>query len=127
MRIETLTDPYFMINTYTFRKLFVCIALFATASLSYQSIAQDTWDIEGTILTEYDLVTGIETPWEILWGHDEMIWATTRPGEVLRINPETGAYSNVLNLNVYEGGVEPGLLGMAMHPDWENTPKVFLV
>jgi len=116
-----------MINTYTFRKLFVCIALFATASLSSHSIAQDTWDIEGTILTEYDLVTGIETPWEILWGHDEMIWATTRPGEVLRIDPETGAYSNVLNLNVYEGGVEPGLLGMAMHPDWENTPKVFLV
>ena len=116
-----------MNNQYTFRKLFVCIALFATASFSSHSIAQDTWDIEGTLVTEYDLVTGIQTPWEILWGPDAMIWATTRPGDVLRIDPETGSYSNVLNLNVYEGGVEPGLLGMAMHPDWENTPKVYLV
>ena len=117
-----------MINTYTFRKLLVCIALFASASLSNQSIAQDTWDIEGTILTEYDLVTGLQVPWEILWGPDDMIWATTRPGDVVRIDPETGSYTNVLNLNVYGGnGSEPGLLGMAMHPDWENTPKVFLV
>jgi glucose/arabinose dehydrogenase len=120
-----------MINTYTFRKLFVCIALFATASFSSHSIAQDTWDIEGTILTEYDLVTGLQVPWEILWGPDDMIWATTRPGDVVRIDPETGSYTNVLNLNVYDGDYptpgEPGLLGMVMHPDWENTPKVYLV
>ena len=92
------------------------------------SISQDTWDIEGTILTEYDLVTGLQVPWEILWGPDDMIWSTTRPGDVFRIDPETGAYTNVLTLNVYGGnGAEPGLLGMAMHPDWENTPKVYLV
>ena len=91
-------------------------------------IAQETWDIEGTILTEYDLVTGLQVPWEILWGPDDMIWSTTRPGDVFRIDPETGSYTNVLNLNVYTGnGGEPGLLGMAMHPDWENTPKVYLV
>lgn len=112
-----------MINTYTFRKLFVCIALFATASLSSHSIAQETWDIEGTLVTEYNLVTGLQVPWEILWGPDDMIWATTRPGDVMRIDPETGAYSNVLDLNVYGGnGSEAGLLGMAMHPDWDNNP-----
>ena len=117
-----------MINTYTLRKLFVCIALFATASLSSHSIAQETWDIEGTLVTEYNLVTGLQVPWEILWGPDDMIWATTRPGDVMRIDPETGAYSNVLDLNVYGGnGSEAGLLGMAMHPDWDNSPQVFLV
>ena len=120
-----------MIITYTFRKLFVCIALFATASFSSHSIAQDTWDIEGTILTEYDLVTGLQVPWEILWGPDDMIWATTRPGDVVRIDPETGSYSNVLNLNVYDGDNpnpgEPGLLGMVMHPDWDTNPQVYLV
>ena len=117
-----------MMNTYSFRKLFVCIALFATASLSSHSIAQDTWDIEGTLVTEYNLVTGLQVPWEILWGPDDMIWATTRPGDVMRIDPETGAYSNVLDLNVYGGnGSEAGLLGMAMHPDWDNNPQVYLV
>jgi glucose/arabinose dehydrogenase len=57
-----------------------------------------------------------------------MIWATTRPGDVMRIDAETGAYSNVLDLNVYGGdGSEAGLLGMAMHPDWDNNPQVYLV
>jgi glucose/arabinose dehydrogenase len=109
-------------------RLIVIISVLALGLSSTKSIAQDTWDIEGTILTEYDLVTGLEVPWEILWGPDDMIWSTTRPGDVFRINPETGAYTNVLNLSVTgNGGSEPGLLGMAMHPDWENTPKVFLV
>ncbi|MDE0722837.1 MAG: PQQ-dependent sugar dehydrogenase [Flavobacteriales bacterium] len=106
--------------------LIVIISVLTFGLSSTNSIAQDTWDIEGTILTEYDLVTGIQLPWEILWGPDDMIWATTRPGDVFRINPETGGYTNVLNLTVYgNGGSEPGLLGMAMHPEWENTPKVY--
>ncbi|HHZ94247.1 MAG TPA: T9SS type A sorting domain-containing protein, partial [Flavobacteriales bacterium] len=54
--------------------------------------------------------------------------ATTRPGDVMRIDPETGAYTNVLHVSVYGGvGSEAGLLGMAMHPDWANTPKVYVV
>ena len=108
--------------------LIVIISVLTLGLSSTNSIAQDTWDIEGTILTEYDLVTGLQLPWEILWGPDDMIWATTRPGDVFRINPETGGYTNVLNLTVYgNGGSEPGLLGMAMHPEWESTPKVYLV
>jgi|TARA_B110000116_G_scaffold243584_1_gene233507 glucose/arabinose dehydrogenase len=104
--------------------LFAAILLFVSSS----SQAQTQWDIEGTLLNEYDLVTGLQIPWEILWGPDDMLWATTRPGDVLRIDPETGSYTNVLNIDVFGGnGAEPGLLGMAMHPDWENTPKVFLV
>ncbi|PCJ81494.1 MAG: hypothetical protein COA49_05215 [Bacteroidetes bacterium] len=108
--------------------LFTCAMLFAFSSFSYKSLAQTQWDIEGTILTEFDLVTGLQVPWEILWGPDDMIWATTRPGDVIRIDPETGSYTNVLNVSVYGGnGSEAGLLGMAMHPDWANTPKVYLV
>ena len=108
--------------------LFIAILTLGLGFMSTNNIAQDTWDIEGTILTEYDLVTGLQVPWEILWGPDDMIWSTTRPGDVFRIDPETGAYTNVLQLTVTgNGGSEPGLLGMAMHPDWEITPKVFLV
>ena len=108
--------------------LFIAILTLGLGFMSTNNIAQDTWDIEGTILTEYNLVTGLQVPWEILWGPDDMIWSTTRPGDVFRIDPETGGYTNVLQLTVTgNGGSEPGLLGMAMHPDWEITPKVFLV
>ncbi len=90
-------------------------------------IAQPTWQVGNTTLTEYDLVTGINLPWEILWGPDDYIWATERDGEVLRIDPETGNYTEVLSITVTgNGNSEPGMLGMAMHPDWDTSPKVYI-
>ena len=101
--------------------LFAAFILFATAT------AQTTWNLEETVLTEYDLVTGVNIPWELLWGPDDMLWCTTRHGDVLHIDPVTGAYQTVLSLDVFGGSGEPGLLGMAMHPNWNVTPQVFLV
>lgn len=90
--------------------------------------AQTTWDIGGTEVTEYDLVTGIDLPWELAWGPDNHLWATSRQGEVWRIDPSSGAYEVVLSMDVMNGGNgEPGLLGMAFHPDFETHPEVFLV
>jgi glucose/arabinose dehydrogenase len=74
------------------------------------------------------LVTGVQIPWEILWGPDNQLWVTSRKGEVLRIDPASGNYTSVLDMSVMNGGNgEPGMLGMAMHPDWESTPLVYIV
>ena len=105
----------------------VTAALMGSALVPCDLSAQTTWQLEETTLVEYDLATGISIPWELLWGPDDMLWCTTRYGDVLHIDPATGAYDTVLELDVYGGNGEPGLLGMAMHPDWENTPEVFLV
>lgn len=88
--------------------------------------AQTTWTLDETVLTEYNLVSGVHIPWELTWGPDDMLWCTTREGDVLHIDPLSGAYETVLSLNVFDGGVEPGLLGMALHPEWDTTPKVYL-
>jgi len=106
------------------KKIFVLLfsfySLFATA--------QTTWQVGNTTLTESDLVTGVNLPWEILWGPDDYIWCTLRTGSVIHIDPNTGSYTTVLTKTVpYNGQSEPGMLGMAMHPDWVNTPKVYLV
>ncbi|MBT6163724.1 MAG: T9SS type A sorting domain-containing protein [Crocinitomicaceae bacterium] len=102
--------------------------LFALFMFTISSISQTTWEVGNTTLTEYDLVTGVQIPWEILWGPDDHIWMTSRKGEVMRIEPETGNYNVVLERNVISNGSgEPGMLGMAMHPDWENSPKVYVV
>ena len=40
--------------------------------------------------TEIDtssIVTGLDTPWEILWGPDDHIWLTERSGKISRLNP----------------------------------------
>ncbi len=46
--------------------------------------------------TEIDtntIATDLDTPWEILWGPDDMIWITEREGRVSRIDPETGIFN----------------------------------
>jgi glucose/arabinose dehydrogenase len=74
-----------------------------------------------------NVITGIDIPWEIIWGPDEHIWFTERVGRISRLNPETGVRTVVLNLtsSVYQSS-ESGMLGMALHPDFENTPHVFV-
>ena len=39
------------------------------------------------------IVTGLNYPWEILWGQDNFIWMTERSGKISRVNPTTGAVS----------------------------------
>jgi glucose/arabinose dehydrogenase len=103
--------------------------LIAASLLSASAVqAQTTWTLDSTVLVQTDVVTGITRPWEILWGPDDYIWSTCRNGDVLHIDPVTGNYTTILELTVSNNGSgEPGLLGMALHPDFTNTPKVFLV
>lgn len=100
--------------------LLLCVGLFLNAQI--------TVTLDSTELVQTDVVTGIEVPWEILWGPDDHIWVTERRGRVLRVDPETGNYNTILNIeSLVDSGGEPGLLGMALHPDFENTPLVYLV
>lgn len=73
-----------------------------------------------------DAVTGLDTPWEILWGPDGYIWFTERYGRISRANPETGEVQELYTIeNVFEDG-ERGLMGMVLHPDFENNPYVYV-
>ncbi len=108
------------------RFLPLCILSFLFVATTF---AQTTVTVGNTVLTERQVATGLDIPWEILWGADDHIWVTERTGRVKRINPENGNTTTVLNLasDIFGGDGEPGLLGMALHPDFDNTPKVFLV
>lgn len=108
------------------KKLF--LALFCAPAIL--ASAQPTWEVGNTTLTEYDLVTGIQIPWEILWGQDDYIWVTERRGKVLRVDPASGSYTEVLNMTgtiPNNGGGEPGMLGMVQHPDFETNPYIYIV
>jgi PQQ-dependent dehydrogenase (s-GDH family) len=65
------------------------------------------------------LATGLEWPWELMWGPDERLWVSERAGKrVTRIDPETGAKQVALTIDeVLVGGQHEGLLGMALHPE----------
>src|SRR5215467_11856445 len=65
-----------------------CIAFFGVLS------AQDSPDsvLRGTKqFHKKVIVSGLEGPWEVTWGPDNMLWVTERTGKrVTRIDPATG-------------------------------------
>ncbi len=75
-----------------------------------------------------EVATGLWVPWEIIWGPDDFLWITERPGMVSRIDPQTGKKKEILNIRSQVAETnEAGMLGMAIHPNMADTPYVFLV
>lgn len=70
---------------------------------------------------------GISRPWEVLWGPDNHIWMTERGGRISRVNPKTGELKPLLTLPDIVANGEGGLLGMVLHPDFAQTPHVYVV
>lgn len=101
---------------------------FSLFLLTFLSAQSQTTIMVGSTLVEVDTVyTGLDIPWEIIYGPDNHIWTTERKGIISRIDPVTGTKTVILNLTatVYQAS-ESGLLGMALHPDFPNTPEVFV-
>jgi aldose sugar dehydrogenase len=67
-------------------------------------------------------------PWEIIWGPDNFIWMTERQGRVSRLNPQTGEVIPLITIPDVKTVTDfNGLLGMALHPEFNTTPQVFVV
>ena len=80
-----------------------------------------------TPLVTRNVVTGLRIPWEILWGRDNRIWLTEREGNVKRVDPETGEVRLLLRIPGVLERMNNGLLGMALHPNFVDSPYVYLV
>jgi len=72
------------------------------------------------------IVSGLNYPWEILWGQDNFIWMTERGGKISRVNPTTGAVSLLHTITEVVTNGEGGLLGMVMHPNFSANPFVYV-
>lgn len=71
------------------------------------------------------LVSGLDTPWDLAWGPDGLIWVTERGGRISRVDPASGKVTAVGEIEVREQG-EAGLMGMAFHPDFAEEPWIYL-
>ncbi len=80
-----------------------------------------------------DVITNLDTPWEILWGEDNHIWLTERFGRISRLNPQTTEIQHLITINdVFmkdENGDpgERGLMGLVLHPNFTDSPYVYTV
>jgi len=70
------------------------------------------------------VVTGLSTPWDLVWGPDGMIWVSERGGRISRVDPVTKQRTTAGTLPVREYG-ESGLMGIALHPDFAREPYVY--
>lgn len=62
--------------------------------------------------------TGLESPWSLRYGPDDMLWVTQRTGgAVTRIDPVTGAQQTPLVIEDVLSGSQQGLLGLVLHPE----------
>jgi glucose/arabinose dehydrogenase len=69
----------------------------------------------------------LNIPWDMLEGPDGKIWFTERVGLVSRVDPDTRKVDTLLDMR--KGIlqlVEVGLLSMVLHPDFADTPYVYL-
>jgi glucose/arabinose dehydrogenase len=70
------------------------------------------------------VLSGLDTPWDLAWGPDNVIWFSERGGRISRLDPATGRRTTAGTLSVHQSG-EGGLMGIAFHPDFANSPFVY--
>lgn len=72
------------------------------------------------------VISKLNVPWEILWGPDDHLWFTERGGRVSRMDPETGEREILLDrADIMHPIMEGGMLGLALHPDFPDSPFVY--
>ena len=76
-----------------------------------ESVMRGTKEFRRTVLA-----AGLEGPWELTWGSDNMLWVTERTGKrITRIDPATGQRKVAITIDeVSAPGGQDGLLGMAL-------------
>lgn len=72
-----------------------------------------------------EVLTGLDTVWELSWGPDAFIWVTERGGRISRVNPQNGERTTAGQVDVLEMG-EGGLMGLTFHPDFATQPWVYV-
>lgn len=110
-------------------KRFILLATFFSAGIfaTKQAAAQTTVTLDSTVLNVQTIISGIDIPWEITFGPDDMIWMTERYGRISRVNPSTGSQDVLLDLSsTVNNSSESGLLGLALHPNFPTSPYVYV-
>ncbi|MBK8499130.1 MAG: PQQ-dependent sugar dehydrogenase [Flavobacteriales bacterium] len=99
---------------------YVSIALVLAFSLAAN--AQLTYQLGNTTLLIDEVVDSsrVNIPWEILWGPDDRLWMTDGP-LITRWDPVTDVIDTLIDRGYGNG------LGMALHPDFPNTPIIMAV
>ncbi|WP_247236557.1 PQQ-dependent sugar dehydrogenase [Telluribacter sp. SYSU D00476] len=82
--------------------------------------------LDSSVLGTNTVASGLDVPWEITWGPDNWIWYTEQGGRISKVHPETGEKRVLITIPEVLRKRSTGLLGMALHPDFERSPYVYV-
>lgn len=107
--------------------ILLIFCLFTLARCKKSSGGSDNPVLPGDVAIKDSVITsGLDYPWEILWGPDNFIWMTERGGTISRVNPSTGTVTPLLTIADAVSVNEGGLLGMVLHPNFTSNPYVYV-
>src|SRR5215203_168155 len=61
------------------------VGILLAASRGRGLVPMQAQEFDATVIT-----TGLDTPWDMTWGPDGMIWLSERGGRISRVDPKTG-------------------------------------
>ncbi len=97
-------------------------------SLLFTKNADAQLTIGNTTVDTLTLISGLSTPWEVQYGSDDHLWFTERTGKINRLNPVNKQNKVILDFrSTVNNYGEGGMLGLALHPNFSTTPKVYVV
>ncbi|TCD08414.1 PQQ-dependent sugar dehydrogenase [Pedobacter frigidisoli] len=111
------------------RRILIClfVVLFTTTCKKDNNSNEDPGSLPDVNLKSKVLVSGLNLPWEIVYGPDNSIWFTEKAGKISRLNVSTGQVTSLLTITEVRTNGEGGLLGMVLHPDFVATPYMYIV
>lgn len=84
-------------------------------------------NLGNTVLQNTVVATNLSIPWDMAYGADGWIWLTELSGNIKRMNPDTYEIQQVFALpDVALFGFSVGLHSIVLHPDFNNTPYLYV-
>lgn len=106
----------------TFFALFIC---FSCCKKKHSNGPDE--ELPDVALKTRVLTSALSHVWEMVYGPDQHLWITERSGKISRVNPQSGAVIPVYTISEVLANGEGGLLGMALHPQFNTNPWVYVV
>jgi aldose sugar dehydrogenase len=80
-----------------------------------------------TVVQNTVVATNLSVPWDMTYGADGWIWFTELGGNIKRMQPDTHEIRQVFTIpDVALFGFSVGLHSIVLHPDFNNTPFVYV-
>ncbi|AWA30873.1 glucose dehydrogenase [Flavobacterium magnum] len=93
----------------------------------FSAVGRPQIDLGNTVLQNTIVATGLNVPWDMAYGADGWIWFTELAGNIKRMHPDTYQVEQVFTISdVALFGFSVGLHSIVLHPDFNNTPLLYV-